>query len=376
MTRRSLFLIVGGALLGLLAWWFTQNFGFGEERVWVGYSGEARINRFFAARLLLEKLGYRVQQKTSLRELNTLAPRGVLLLGASRMNLDRVTAREILAWVQRGGHLILGAEHSWSEDPLMDLLGIEVGEEERGQGPSVDTVRLPDGTALRVELTPSPPLIDEQARASWTHESEQGVRILQIVRGDGRITIFATLQPFTNRAIGRHDHAELLAWLAASDSGEVWIVRYLDAPSLLEWLWAHAAETLIALGVFLLLWLWRVVLRFGPLRPSPVPDRKSLVEHVRALGKFYAHEALLPYLLQRVRADAQAAFDRAVPELRGADASQQLKEASRLTRIRARDLLAAFTQAPHLAKDFTHAVRALALLRTRLRHRPKIEDKP
>lgn len=376
MTRRSLLLILGGAVLGLLAWWFTQNFGFDEERVWVGYSGEARINRFFAARLLLEKLGYRVRQKTSLSELNKLAPRGVLLLGATRGNLDPVAVRNLLAWVERGGHLILGAEHSWREDPLLDLLSIEVGEEERAPGPRVDTVTLPDGTALRVELTPSPPLIDEEGQASWTHEFQQAVRILQLERGAGRITIFATLRPFSNRDIGHNDHAELLARLAASDSGEVWIVRYLDAPSLLEWLWGHAAETLVALGVFVLLWLWRVVLRFGPLRPAPVPDRRSLIEHVRALGRFYADQGLLPRLLQRVRTDAQATFDRAMPELRGAEGSQRLKEAARLTRMRARDLLVAFTRELHASKDFTQSVRTLALLRNRLRQRAITEEKP
>jgi hypothetical protein len=376
MTRRSLFLILGGALLGLLAWWFTQNFGFDEERVWVGYSGEARSNRFFAARLLLEQLGHRVRQKTSLSELNKLAARGVLVLGANRRNLDPVAVRSVLAWVERGGHLILGAEHSWSHDPLLDLLDIEVGDEEREPGPRVDTVTLPDGTALRVELAPSPPLIDEQGQASWTHEFQHAIRILQLPRGAGRITILATLRPFTNRAIGQNDHAELLARLAASDSGEVWIVRYLDAPSLLEWLWAHAAETLVALGVFGFLWLWRVVLRFGPLRPAPAPDRRSLIEHVRALGRFYADQGLLPQLLQRVRADAHATLDRAVPELRGAEASQRLKEMARLTRLRARDLLAAFTRDLHASKDFTQSVRTLALLRTRLRQRTITEEKP
>jgi hypothetical protein len=342
----------------------------------VGYSGEARLNRFFAARLLLDRLGHRVRQTTSLRELNQLAPRGVLLLGASRGNLDPVALRDLLAWVERGGHLILGAEHSWSEDPLMDLLGIEVGEEQREPGPRVDTVTLPDGTALRVELAPSPPLIDEDGQASWTHEFQQEVRILQLTRGAGRITIFATLRPFTNRALGHNDHAELLARLTASDSGEVWIVRYLEAPSLAQWLWTHAAEALVALGVFVLLWLWRAVLRFGPLHPSPVPDRKSLIEHVRALGRFYADQGLLPQLLQRVRADAQATFDRAVPELRGAEGSQRLKEAARLTHIRARDLLAAFTRELRVSKDFTHSVRTLALLRTRVRQRTITQEKP
>jgi hypothetical protein len=378
MSKRLLILVLGGALLAGLEWWFLQHYGFVPEPVRVGYSGEARVNPYFAARLVLEKLGLRVKQTTTLSQLNQFAPRGVLMMAASRQNLDAVTARNLLAWVDRGGHLIVAADAGYGSDVLMDLFGVETDyePEDRGGGVTVDTVTLPDGTALRVDLLPSPRLIDEDEQASWQHAFRDGVRVLAFDRGEGRITIMATLAMFGNRDIGRLDHAELLARMTQNASGEVWIVRYLDAPSLLEWLWVHAAYALVALGAFIALWLWRVAVRLGPLRPSPAPDRKSLLEHVRALGRFYADHGELPDALQRVRADAQAAFDRFAPELRGADASQRLKEAARLTRIRARDLHAAFTARPQSAKDFTHTVRTLALLRTRLQHRTIQEDKP
>jgi hypothetical protein len=77
-----------------------------------------------------------------------------------------------------------------------------------------------------------------------------------------------------------------------------------------------------------------------------------------------------------VRTDAQVTFDRAMPELRGAEGSQRLKEAARLTRMRARDLLVAFTRELHASKDFTQSVRTLALLRNRLRQRAITEEKP
>jgi hypothetical protein len=378
MSKRILILVLGGALLAGLQWWFLQNYGFVPERVRVGYSGEARVNPFFAARLVLEKLGHRVKQTTTLGQLNQFPPRGVLMMAANRQNLDSVTARDLLGWVDRGGHLIVAADAGWGSDVLMHLLGIgaDYESEDRKGGVTVDTVTLPDGTALRVDLLPSPRLIDEDEQASWQHEFRDGVRMLALERGEGRITVMATLAMFGNRDIGRLDHAELLARMAQSASGEVWIVRYLDAPSLSAWLWAHAPYALIALGAFIALWLWRVAVRFGPLLPSPAPDRKSLLEHVRALGRFYADHGDTPRALQRLRADTQAAFDRFAPELRGAEGSQRLKEAARLTRIRARDLLAAFTARPHSAKDFTHTVRTLALLRSRLQRRSIQEDKP
>jgi hypothetical protein len=378
MSKRLLILVFGGALLAGLEWWFLQNYGLFKEQVRVGFSGEARVNSYFAARLTLEKLGYRVKQSTTLGQLGQFAPRGALMMAASRRNLDAVTARDLLAWVDRGGHLIVAADAGWGSDVLMDLLGIEADyeAEDRAGGVTVDTVTLPDATALRVDLLPSPRLLDEDEQASWRHEFRDGVRMLALERGEGRVTVMATLAMFGNRDLGRLDHAELLARLTHSASREVWIVRYLDAPSLLEWLWGHAAHALVALGAFIGLWLWRVIVRFGPLLPSPAPDRRSLFEHVRALGRFYADHGELPRALQRLRADIQAAFDRFAPELRGADGNRQLAEAARLTRIRARDLHAAFTGRPQSAKDFTHTVRTLALLRSRLQRRPIQEDTP
>ena len=72
MTNRAVILAVVGGLLCFGAWWFTQNYGFGKERVWVGYSGEARVNPYFAARLLLERLGFKVHQRAELRQLDAL----------------------------------------------------------------------------------------------------------------------------------------------------------------------------------------------------------------------------------------------------------------------------------------------------------------
>jgi hypothetical protein len=328
---------------------------------------------------MLEKLGHRVRQTTTLGQLNQFAPRGVLVLAANRQDLDAVSARDLLGWVDRGGHLIVGADSGSGTDLLMDLLGIEADyeSEQPEGGVTVDTVTMQDGAALRVDLLPSPRLIDENEQTVWRHEFRGGVRMLALERGEGRITVMATLAMFGNRDIGRLDHAELLAHLARSQSGEVWMLRYLDAPSLLDWLWEHAAYALAALGAFIAVWLWRVVVRFGPLLPGPAPDRKSLLEHVRALGRFYADQGETSRLLQRVRTDAQAVFDRTAPELRGAEGSRRLKEAARLTGLRARDLVAAFDAQPHSAKDFTHAVRTLALMRSRLqRRRSTQEDKP
>ena len=105
MSNRTIILALFAVLLALGGWWFSQNFGFGPQRVWVGYSGEARVNPFFAARLLLEHLGFRVEQKAAFHKIVALPPRATLILaadrsalGADRSRYSAITVRTTLIW--------------------------------------------------------------------------------------------------------------------------------------------------------------------------------------------------------------------------------------------------------------------------------------
>lgn len=379
MTNRALILMLVGVLLGVGAWWFTQNYGFTTERVWVGYSGEARVNPYYAARLLLERLGFKVTQKAELRTVGALPPDATVILAANRADLDPATTRTLLGWVERdGGHLVIGVEYRLPHDVLLQQINVDASWKKPGDAlhqrpsPGIDRIPMPDGSELRADLLPSPVLrdLDEDADA-WRFVSRGGIRILQFGWGEGQITVFSTLRPFTNREIGRLDHAELLAQIVddADAPGEVFLIRHLEAPSLSGWLARHAPAALVVLGVFLLLWLWRVVPRFGPLAPSPAPDRKSLLEHVRALGRFYSDQRRTAQLLQWLRTDCLELFERAAPLAQGLDNAARLREAARLTRLRPRDLAQAFSAQADTPTEFSNAVRTLARFRRRLERR-------
>lgn len=49
--------LLGVAILGVFGWFVARNLESREERVWVGYHGEARTDDFLAASRLLNKLG-------------------------------------------------------------------------------------------------------------------------------------------------------------------------------------------------------------------------------------------------------------------------------------------------------------------------------
>lgn len=375
MSNRAIILALIAVLLALGGWWFSQNFGFGPQRVWVGYSGEARVNPFFAARLLLERLGFKVEQKADFRKLGALPPGATVILAVDRTELNPPDVRALLSWVERdGGHLIVGAERELARDILLQQINVEVHSKDGDAGPStltaagIDRILMPDGSELRADLLPSPTLIDlDEDADAWRVTSRGGTRILQFDWGEGDITVLSTLRPFTNREIGRLDHAELLAQITgAGEPGELFLIRHLESASLLTWLAQHAAAALAALGVFVLIWLWRVVPRFGPLAPSPAPDRKSLLEHIRAVGRFYLDQRELPRLLALLRADSLELFGRRAPHAQGVDAAARLREAARLTGVRPRELAQAFSGRADTPADFVNAVRTLATFRRRL----------
>ena len=392
LGSRALALALGGALLGAGAWWFTQNFGFTEKDVYVGYSGEARVNPYFAARLLLERMGRRVQQKVDLSQPQALAEGATLVLAAGRHELDPPTLDALLAWVERGGHLVIGVETVDEHDALLAAVQVRAqwppddedthraarpppalpreGVISDGDGGAVDEVVLEDGRRLRANLAPAPLLVDLQDDSIWRHDSDGGARILALAWGEGRITLFATLRPFNNRNLGEFDHAELL-WqiVAPARTPELYLVRHLETVSLPSWLAQHAPLSLIGIAVFIALWLWRVALRFGPLAPSPPRDRRSLLEHLRAVGRYYADARQQTRLLGLLRNDCLALFARLAPLARGLEGAARLREASRLTRINPRELLHAFSGAAASRNDFFHMVRTLARFRRRLTRR-------
>jgi hypothetical protein len=381
LNNRALVLALAGVLLGVLAWWFTQNFGFTTQRVHVGFSGEARVNPYFAARLLLERLGMRVRQTVEVSKPEALPRGATLVLAASRAELDPPTVEALLEWVESGGHLVVGVEDELERDWLLSTLEVraqwpqEDSDDEApvqaAPEPAIEEVALPDGRTLKARFEGGPVLVDQGEGHLWRHESQAGTRILALGWGEGRVTLFSTLLPFDNRRLGKLDHAELL-WGVVGDSPsrELFLVRYLDTASLPKWLWERAPLALAAAGVFLLVWLWRVVPRFGPLVPGASFDRRSLLEHIRAVGRFHADQRRQGRLLQVLRTDCLELFGRVSPLARGLDGAARLREASRLTRINPRELAHAFSGAPATRHDFSNMVRTLARFRRQLTRRP------
>ena len=295
MSPRQRAWLACAAVVALGVYGFLQLF---EQRTFefeVGFQGEAAANRYLAAQRLLERMGVEVRS-LKLGELAALPPRtGTLILPTERMTLSRERARRLLRWVDQGGHLIVVTWSLWDEedrrdDPLLDPLGFR----QYAQLEDVESVlalAAVPGRAqpLAVMHDPRFRFEDSEGRATWSIEDANGTHLLQtrVLRG----TLTALTDDFflTNYTIAEHDHAELVYRLARTDgrTGPVWIVFVEEWPDPWQLLWENGWAVVVALALLVCAWIWMRSRRFGPLLPDPPRDRRSLMEHIEASGRFH-----------------------------------------------------------------------------------------
>jgi len=374
------FKVVAGMLLGLLALtlllvWFLETFERATIEIDVGYSGEARRNRYLAAARLLERLGLQATSVKNLYELGDELPpeHGTIFLPVPRGALGQSRIERLQQWVEAGGHLLVvgrpgrGCRQGAHRDPLLDPLGVKVESPcdklEPGDlfgGPSSDDDELaeeseasypgsgdasPESDADRPDDADGPvadaplatiavpgretPLRVNQGsvfwgrelsgpldRALWAVPGRKGQRVLQYRLGRGLLTVLSRAAFMTNRNIGDRDHAELVWRLATWDGrrGPVYLIFGHRMPSLWSLLSGEAWMLLMSLGALLGLWLWSRAPRFGPVHTLPVLARRSLLEHIEACGHLLWRHGHARALLAAVRLSVRQRAARRIPQ--------------------------------------------------------------
>ena len=217
--------------------WFLKTYEYKAVDEYVGLRGEANSNPLFAARLFLQRMGIPAERKDNLQTLPPLDT--VLLLDMPDDSLSRQKMDNILAWVERGGHLIT---HPATIQQDADL--------------------IPNNEELRA-----------------------------IKRGKGLMTLVANLDRIENTAIGdqERNNAKFLWQLVhkhhAVPAG-VWLIHQDAMPPLWQLIWTHAWALVLTLALLLPLTLLALSPRFGPLIPQSAPDRRRILEHIHASGLF------------------------------------------------------------------------------------------
>jgi hypothetical protein len=330
--------LLGIAAAGAL--WFFTNYERVTERQRVGYSGEARVNAYLAAERLLARMGVAARHVKTIPELKALPVNGTLLLPDRRDALTPDARVALLLWVENGGHLIVEDEDSRLPDPILDSFGVKrtaVAKPPRGKLPPLEA-KLPHASGpMKVEMHSNQTIDAPQARVRIA--GQHANHLVHFEHGRGRVTVLNDLEFLRNRSIGRLDHAEFL-WQIVRFQPDTPAVFVFDNPqklSLVGWLRDNAWAVLAAAALLLVVWLWRVGSRFGPVAPDPEPARRRLLDHLRASGRFQWSRGGGGALVEAAREAALRRVGRAYPDFAGLTRVQQQARLVELFGIRTED---------------------------------------
>ena len=288
----------------------------------------------------------------------------------------------LLAWVSRGGNLLVAAPWAHPELPIPQLGISVVSSEANAPLPKLSAVVNPSPNAgpqaqpvppLQPVVVPAPPTgvapedsepppgssgapdlirltgidwqsngkISAQADALVLFQTAEGVQGVERQVGMGRVVVLASDHLFSNRSLSNTKNprngvlsVQLLQRVAGPESLLVFdeSLNATGQPQVVGILLNHWLRPVTLQAVTLLLvFAWAGAGRFGVPLPSPKPPRHSLVEHTDALGNLHwrSGNGLAPL---------QAYFERLLSDLRlGRDAERlprrigQIAESSGLT---------------------------------------------
>lgn len=326
--QNLLYAVFAVALVAGGATWFLQNFELETLDEFTGYKGEARNNSLFAARLFSKQMGIPAQRQDGLASLPDTDT--VIVLNTERFSLSAEKITELLDWVSAGGHLITRARvdldnkadaeaetgtETEDRDILQARLGISIGAHE-----------LPDEDELpaEIQLPNSPEAVsvtidffnDLQTTAdnARKYQLTGSTWLVQQPQGKGLVTLASTLDMIENSALDQADHGKFLLYLLQShnpDYQQVWLVHQDTLPHLFALLFRHASPLLVVLGLLLLFTFWALMPRFGALIVEPPPERRRILDHIKASGQFLwkkqqnGPEQLCAVLQHTIRQQAQ-----------------------------------------------------------------------
>lgn len=371
------------AAIVLMAAWFlaTHDREFYDER---GRPQPAALrNPWLAAEKLLARFGVRATTSQEAAALEQLPKRGTVIISSERQyHLTDARTAALLAWVEDGGLLIADASGVGATDPLLKAFDVRLAPP-RPQGATTDededeeddeddvakakkkpsepprrAVAVPGyGRVLYMRSSRWPQLYPGERAPVWVVEGDRdrrgnvGHEMLAFDRGSGIVVFVNGLWRF-RRAIDRDDHAEILVALIATTrrEGDVRILARLAVPSLFEWLRDNAGALLASAAVLFVFWLWRIVPRFGVLRPEPARPRRSLIAHLRAVGRFLWRHREQAILLDAARTNVSKQLAR-----RGLAAA----DVARTFQLREADVTLALAGAPASNDQYTAAMATL-----------------
>lgn len=366
-------------------------------------AAEARRNPYLALERFMQRMDRPLLRQNDARVLDALPAGGILILDDQRrVHMTPARVANLLTWVEKGGQLIVTPEPGVREDPLLKAFQVtrwqapesKPANEDDDEAPAAAPATSPPANTGWCGPRPPPP--PGKKVAPWpNHFTVQppgsarplsmefsgiglcagarapewsagvagyGAQILNFRHGQGQVTFINNLRRwYNNWRIAEQDHAEVLWALIgqAPPTARVTLVTRLSVPTLREWLVENMSAALIALAALLLLWLWRVVPRFGPPRPEKSLERRQLREHLAALGRYVWRMGGREHWLRIARETFMQRLNLRHPSIAALPPGEQASALSRLTH-RPATLIASALHAPaNSPAAFTLALRTL-----------------
>ncbi|PVV25737.1 MAG: hypothetical protein B6D79_08525 [gamma proteobacterium symbiont of Ctena orbiculata] len=286
----TLGLIVLILIGGIFAHWFTNNFEYVSEQVRGNMGKEARRNPLLAAEYYLSRLGISVQSHSGRQLLVEPPPQsGLLLVRDLGPPLPESRVVSLLAWVERGGHLVVtpgNAVEEGSRHPLLEHFGVGIETDEFDEREQAGSVMLPwSEVILQVDFDSDRWFSVDRETPYFASPDDAYPHLLRFSWGAGKVTFLSDNNFLTNTQIGEKDHALLLAYLA-DDVDDAWLLYDSQVPSLLTLLWRNAPYLMISLVLFGIVAIRQLQYTTGPLLTPRMTKHRDLLEHLQASAGF------------------------------------------------------------------------------------------
>lgn len=333
MSRSAILVsLVCAAVTVWIGWWAYNTFELVEEEYLSDPSGEARRNPYLLAERFLNAVGQDAESQAGrerLRDLPTSAD--TMIVSDLGQNLNDTRHANLMAWVERGGHLIVAAtlfldDTDATGNALLDDLGVglrrpdqvpdlptifggdpdaETSTEDSGQAledilrdrfSTVD-ITFEEGESATVNFSNYQYLDDTKGEADAFAQGEYGPHMMQFNRGEGLVTVMSDISFMQNpssigvrsryqaNSLAQHDNAWFLM-LIAQTGGKVWILYNTAYPTLTELIWKRSPQVLLAFAVLVLAWLWWLSQQYGPKLQAAGGERRNILEQLLSTGNF------------------------------------------------------------------------------------------
>jgi hypothetical protein len=415
-AKARLILLIVILIGGAGGYWVYENLEWKEVRIPGTMQGEAARNDLLVAERLVNAMGGTARSEYAYTQPPAGDPRQtVLVLPTERRILTARQRGQLIKWIEDGGHLVAVTYSLEDDDTVRDELLGKIGIRQYlnkpvtrrpgQQTPQDDDAQAGDGQgqprprsrrsvvprayagcpaqresgALAPRFGSGPGTtktmhvcfdprfrIETKGEKLWESGDAAGSHAITVAHGAGRITVLTDYDFMRNSAIGYADHADfLLAVIGFRPDLTVRFIPREDVAGIVSLAWRYGWPVLILLGVWTVLALWRVGSRLGPIEPEPEAVRRSLEEHVRAIGEYLWRRGEALVLWKSALAGARKRMELTLPPTPKAD--DRLILLSKKTGLDLGLLQRAFYPRPSpSAEEFARAISTLETVRKHL----------